>query len=54
MSKPEKISVLSSEIVCDGGMGALGHPKIYLHIEQEKGYIVCPYCSRTYILKSSS
>jgi uncharacterized Zn-finger protein len=51
MNKFEKISVSSPEISCDGGTGAMGHPKVYLRIEQEKDSIACPYCSRTYILK---
>lgn len=49
----EKISVSSSDVACDGGGGALGHPKVYLQIEQEKGNIFCPYCSRNYVLKQS-
>lgn len=50
MNKFEKISVSSLEVTCDGGNGSLGHPKVYLHIEPEKGFIACPYCSRTYVL----
>lgn len=50
----EEISVASSDVACDGGGGALGHPKVYLQIEQEKGCISCPYCSRNYVLKQSS
>ncbi|MEK6747275.1 MAG: zinc-finger domain-containing protein [Rickettsiales bacterium] len=49
----EEVVVSSSEVVCDGGGASFGHPRVYLHIEREKGYIVCPYCSRSYILKSS-
>lgn len=41
----------SLEVSCDGGGGTLGHPKVYLHIDQEKGQITCPYCSRTYVLR---
>ncbi len=51
MSKFEEIFVSSPEVSCDGGSGSLGHPKVYLHIEHEKGSISCPYCSRSYILK---
>lgn len=47
----ETIYVASSEVVCDGGGGAMGHPRIYLHIERETGNVVCGYCSRTYVLK---
>lgn len=51
MNKPEKFSVSSPEVVCDGGGGSLGHPKVYLHINPEIGEIICPYCSRTYVLQ---
>ena len=49
----ELISVNSLEVACDGGGGALGHPRVFLHIDENQGQITCPYCSRTYVLKSS-
>ncbi len=51
MSDFETIMVNSAEVVCDGGGGAVGHPKVYLHIDEEKGEITCPYCSRNFVLK---
>ena len=42
--------VSSSNVVCDGGGGALGHPKIYLDMGKEKK-IVCPYCSKLFVLE---
>ncbi len=54
MKPYEVIHVQSLEVACDGGGGALGHPKIYLHIDRDKGGITCPYCSRSYVLKLSS
>lgn len=47
----EVIEVNALEVACDGGGGALGHPRVFLHIDQDKGEITCPYCSRTYVLK---
>jgi uncharacterized Zn-finger protein len=42
--------VVESRIVnCDGGGGALGHPSVYLHLGEENE-IVCPYCSRRFLL----
>lgn len=38
--------VLTRTPACDGG--ALGHPRIWLRMEQDE--VVCPYCSRTYRL----
>lgn len=46
----ETIQATSREVACDGG--PLGHPKIYLHIDHDKGdKVVCPYCSRTFIYR---
>lgn len=47
---PEVIEVEDTRVACDGGGGALGHPKIWLEIGAE-GYADCPYCSRRYVLK---
>ena len=45
--------VSSSNVVCDGGGGALGHPKIYLDMGKEKK-IICPYCSKSFVLENSN
>jgi len=45
--------VSSSNVVCDGGGGALGHPKIYLDMGKEKK-IVCPYCSKLFVLENNN
>ena len=45
--------VNSSNVVCDGGGGALGHPKVFLDMGKEKN-IICPYCSKSFILKNSN
>jgi uncharacterized Zn-finger protein len=49
MEVEETIIVEKSSVSCDGGGGALGHPKVYLAIGEGRE-IVCPYCSRTYKL----
>ena len=49
----ETIHVAKTEIACDGGGGALGHPKVYLHIDHVQGRIICGYCSRTYVLETA-
>ncbi len=51
MTTFDVIEVQSLEVACDGGGGPLGHPRVYLHIDQDKGEITCPYCSRTYVLR---
>lgn len=35
-------------VACDGGGGALGHPRVMLRITDSE--VTCPYCSRTYRL----
>jgi len=49
----EIIEVDKSQIACDGGDGALGHPRVYLTIERA-GAIDCPYCGRRYVLKEGA
>ncbi len=39
-------------VACDGGGGA-GHPRVFLDME-ERGEVVCPYCSRRFVLKESA
>ena len=45
--------VSSSNVVCDGGGGTLGHPKIYLDMGQETE-ITCPYCSKLFVLDKNN
>lgn len=44
----EVIHVDSRTVACDGGGGALGHPRVFLRIPQDT--VMCPYCSRLYVL----
>jgi uncharacterized Zn-finger protein len=49
----ETINVSEPQVACDGGGGALGHPRVFLHIDTDAGnQVTCPYCSRTYVLHS--
>jgi uncharacterized Zn-finger protein len=45
----EIITVDTDRVACDGGGGALGHPKVYLNLGEE-GQVECPYCSRLFKL----
>ena len=36
----------NNKIICDGGEGDLGHPKIYLAIDESNVVVVCPYCGK--------
>ena len=47
---PEVIEVDETRVACDGGGGALGHPKVWLEMGDET-FVECPYCGRRYELK---
>mgnify|MGYP006281129591 FL=1 len=47
---PETILVTKTRISCDGGGGALGHPRVWYTIGPE-GYVECGYCDRKFVLK---
>ncbi|MCX8507099.1 MAG: zinc-finger domain-containing protein [Alphaproteobacteria bacterium] len=40
-------TVSNPRFACDGGGGALGHPKIYLDLTRT-GRVDCPYCGRRF------
>ena len=48
----ESIHVDSRTVACDGGGGALGHPRVYLRIPGQE--VMCPYCSRLYVLNAGA
>ncbi len=50
---PETFEVTTRSVSCDGGGGALGHPKVYLQIGDE-GFVDCPYCDRRFVLKGGA
>jgi NADH dehydrogenase (ubiquinone) Fe-S protein 6 len=50
--KPETLRVTKTRIACDGASdipAALGHPRVFLEID-DKGYAVCGYCDRHFVL----
>ncbi len=51
MQPVEIIEVDKHDVACDGGKGGLGHPRVYLHVDEHNGRIQCPYCSRLYLLR---
>ena len=48
---PEVIYVKDRRIACDGGGGALGHPRVWYSLED--GEAECGYCDRRYIYDPS-
>ncbi|MEM7170502.1 MAG: zinc-finger domain-containing protein [Pseudomonadota bacterium] len=51
MQPPETIEVENEVVACDGGGGALGHPRVFLNMEGQ-GHVVCPYCGRDFVLSA--
>ena len=47
---PETETVTKSRVACDGGEGALGHPRVWLQIPADPGYVECPYCDKKFVL----
>ena len=50
---PEVEEVTATRIACDGGEGALGHPRVWLSIGEE-GFVECPYCDKKFVLKDGA
>lgn len=52
VSQNPPIETGASRVACDGGEGALGHPKIYLEFADQTD-VSCPYCGQTFIRKAA-
>ncbi|WP_380054457.1 zinc-finger domain-containing protein [Falsihalocynthiibacter sp. SS001] len=48
---PETVIVEQSRVACDGGEGSLGHPRVWLLIPEDTGFVECGYCDKKLILK---
>jgi uncharacterized Zn-finger protein len=44
--------VTTRRVACDGGGGALGHPRVFYEIGEE-GFVECLYCDRRFVLKGA-
>lgn len=49
LKTPEVIKVAGDKAACNGGGGALGHPRVFLELG-EAGQATCPYCDRLFVL----
>ena len=54
IAPPESETVEKSRVACDGGEGALGHPRVWLQIPTDPGWVECPYCDKRFILKDGA
>ena len=50
IAPPETETVETVRVACDGGEGALGHPRVWLQIPLETGWVECPYCDKRFEL----
>jgi uncharacterized Zn-finger protein len=48
MTPFETLEIDEMVVACNGGGGALGHPKVYLNLAPS-GRVECPYCSRLFV-----
>ncbi|SDX41950.1 zinc-finger domain-containing protein [Roseicitreum antarcticum] len=46
---PETEVVTVYRVSCDGGEGAMGHPRVWLSIPHETGMVECGYCDKRFI-----
>lgn len=47
---PPEVKVVSAwRVSCDGGEGALGHPRVFYTIPREQGYVDCGYCDARFV-----
>lgn len=49
LNAPETHIVTTNRIACDGGAG--GHPRVWLQIPADKGFVECGYCDCKFILE---
>lgn len=47
---PEVQVVTSWRVACNGGDGALGHPRVWLTIPQDSGWVDCGYCDKRFVI----
>jgi uncharacterized Zn-finger protein len=50
---PETITITTPKLYCNGGDGALGHPRVFLTMTKD-GTVDCPYCDRHFVLAAGS
>lgn len=43
-----------SRVACDGGEGALGHPRVFLSVPEDEKGVECPYCDALYVRGSAA
>ncbi len=52
IAAPETEVTTSWKVACDGGVG--GHPRVWLTIPEDKGWVECGYCDKRYVHESKA
>ena len=54
---PETIRIPTARAICDGSGvidAALGHPRVYLQVDDATGFVDCGYCDRRFVLEGGA
>lgn len=52
---PVTVTVTSRRVACDGDDAAgLGHPRVWLAIPPETGFVDCGYCDKRFVLDADN
>ena len=54
IESPETQIVDSYRVACDGGGAAHGHPRVWLQIPQDTGFVECGYCDKKFVHRDYS
>ena len=46
---PEVEVTTAWRVACDGSEGALGHPRVWLSIDRDTGWVECGYCDKRFV-----
>ena len=49
LEAPETVIVDKYRVACDGGGPASGHPRVWLKIPVDTGFVECGYCDRRFV-----
>ncbi|WP_294925859.1 zinc-finger domain-containing protein [uncultured Paracoccus sp.] len=48
---PETQTVTTWKVACEGDESlAVGHPRVWLVIPPEQGWVECPYCDKRFVI----
>ena len=51
---PETFRIKEQQVACDGSgavSAELGHPRVFLRIDPQVGFVECGYCDRRFVLE---